>query len=211
MHCLEGQAPHQDWHGTRADFLKIGEEMSRRAKARDLWEIKAMPDDQLVGFGIRMRRVLANAIDDGTPDFLLALVREWLDVAKKEWQWRERAAKLGADPVVRTGRTWTERVDRVKEMSSLSLLIAFENDKAQPVGLKGWRCCCPFHDDRDPSLDIDTVKNVWICRACGVGGDAFTYVQLRYGYTFAEALHHLDQRCGIDPPERVIRGISSDD
>jgi DNA primase len=31
---------------------------------------------------------------------------------------------------------------------------------------------CPFHDDRNPSLNIDPVANVWHCKgACGEGGD----------------------------------------
>ena len=31
---------------------------------------------------------------------------------------------------------------------------------------------CPFHDDRNPSLNIDPAKNVWHCKgACGEGGD----------------------------------------
>jgi hypothetical protein len=213
MWCLEGQSPHQDWHPTRADLLSIGEELSRRTKARDEWGIKALSDDQLVGFGIRMRRVLAMADQDGVPDFLCDLVREWLEVAKKEWQWRRRAAEAGADPVLRSGGTWPERVERVKAIVELGYLIADENDKATLVAGRGWKCCCPFHADREPSLDIDIRKRVWLCRACGVGGDCFTYVQLRLGLTFVQAVEHLEERFGIRPPEpvRVIRGISSDD
>ena len=47
---------------------------------------------------------------------------------------------------------------------------------AEYYGLKVKRngtACCPFHDDRHPSMKID--KN-YHCFACGVGGDAVDYV-----------------------------------
>ncbi len=47
---------------------------------------------------------------------------------------------------------------------------------AEYYGLKVRRngtACCPFHDDKNPSMKID--KN-YHCFACGVGGDAVDYV-----------------------------------
>jgi len=41
---------------------------------------------------------------------------------------------------------------------------------------------CPFHDDRNPSLNIDPAKNVWHCKgACGEGGDVILWVQRAEG------------------------------
>lgn len=37
--------------------------------------------------------------------------------------------------------------------------------------------CCPFHDDRHPSMKVD--KN-YHCFACGVGGDAIDYTARMY-------------------------------
>ena len=44
--------------------------------------------------------------------------------------------------------------------------------------------CCPFHDDRHPSMKID--KN-YHCFACGAGGDAIDYVSRMYGLSQYEA------------------------
>ena len=44
--------------------------------------------------------------------------------------------------------------------------------------------CCPFHDDKHPSMKID--KN-YHCFACGVGGDAIDYVSRMFGLTQYEA------------------------
>ncbi len=48
--------------------------------------------------------------------------------------------------------------------------------------------CCPFHDDKHPSMKID--KN-YHCFACGVGGDAIDYVSRMFGLTQYEAVRKL--------------------
>jgi DNA primase catalytic core len=48
---------------------------------------------------------------------------------------------------------------------------------------------CPFHDDRNPSLNIDPVKNVWHCKgACGEGGDVIRWVARTEGVSDGHAL-----------------------
>ena len=51
---------------------------------------------------------------------------------------------------------------------------------------------CPFHDDRNPSLNIDPVKNVWSCKgACGEGGDVIRWVERAEGVSFTHAVEML--------------------
>ncbi len=51
---------------------------------------------------------------------------------------------------------------------------------------------CPFHDDRNPSLNIDPAKNVWSCKgACGEGGDVILWVMRAEGVSFHHALELL--------------------
>jgi len=50
----------------------------------------------------------------------------------------------------------------------------------------------PFHDDRNPSLNIDPAKNVWHCKgACGEGGDVIQWVMRAEGVSFNHALEML--------------------
>jgi hypothetical protein len=49
---------------------------------------------------------------------------------------------------------------------------------------KNGLACCPFHDDRHPSMKID--KN-YHCFACGVGGDAIDYVSRMFGLSRYDA------------------------
>lgn len=212
LHCFTGQGPHQAWHGTRADYLKIGDEVTKRVRQRNRDEVRFMSDEILVGYGQRLRRQLAVAAADDWDEIATGLVTEWLEDVEKEYRWRQRAASMGAEKVSRQGASWADRVDVVKRDTDLSMLIAWECHNARPIGTRGWKCACPFHDDKTPSLDIDTRKNVWLCRACGVGGDAITYAELKYGLSFVEAVKHLEDRLGIKQPGpvRFVRGISSD-
>jgi DNA primase catalytic core len=51
---------------------------------------------------------------------------------------------------------------------------------------------CPFHDDRNPSLNIDAAKNEWHCKgACGEGGDVIKWVMRAEGVSFHHALELL--------------------
>lgn len=58
---------------------------------------------------------------------------------------------------------------------------------AEYYGLKVRRngtACCPFHDDKHPSMKID--KN-YHCFACGVGGDAVDYISQMFGLSQYDA------------------------
>ena len=55
--------------------------------------------------------------------------------------------------------------------------------------------CCPFHNDRHPSMKID--KN-YHCFACGVGGDAIDFTARLFGLTQFEAAKKLIEDFGLD-------------
>lgn len=55
--------------------------------------------------------------------------------------------------------------------------------------------CCPFHNDRHPSMKID--KN-YHCFACGVGGDAIDFTARLFGLTQYEAAKKLIEDFGLD-------------
>ena len=57
---------------------------------------------------------------------------------------------------------------------------------------------CPFHDDQQPSLRINTKKQVWRCDPCDIGGDVFAFVQRHRDCDFKGALSWLALRVGMD-------------
>ncbi len=57
---------------------------------------------------------------------------------------------------------------------------------------------CPFHEDKKPSLSIDSTRGLYFCHGCGKKGDPFHF----YG-----KLHGLDTK--TDYP-KILRGIAED-
>ena len=84
-------------------------------------------------------------------------------------------------------------VERLKKEISVQRLaeargIKLTRHGADLVGL------CPFHDDRNPSLVITPVKNLWHCLgACNAGGTAIDWVMKAQGVSFRHAVELLKE------------------
>ena len=63
-------------------------------------------------------------------------------------------------------------------------------------------CCCPFHHDRHPSMQV--FKDGYKCHTCGEYGDIFSFVMKYEGCSFKEAFkilggeyEHSDRRSSM--------------
>ncbi len=63
---------------------------------------------------------------------------------------------------------------------------------------------CPFHDDHSPSMNVNPVKQIFKCFACGAGGDVFKFLQMRENLTFPQAIERLAERAGIRLEKRQM-------
>lgn len=61
---------------------------------------------------------------------------------------------------------------------------------------KDYRCLCPFHDDHDPSMTINTQKQIFKCFVCGQGGNVFTFVQKIENISYFEAVSKVATMVG---------------
>ena len=181
------------WSGLSFEDDRATYVFSERFRIVERDALREMEDGLLVEHLARLRRILVMARDDNLPDWFVLLTTQRHAIAHEEFRWRNRAGELGADRV-QAEAAWRERCERVRAGVDLGKLIAFECDKPRLLAGNKWQCCCPFHSDRSPSLSIDVEKALWFCHGCGVGGDAFTYVELRYGLDFASAVRHLEER-----------------
>ena len=72
----------------------------------------------------------------------------------------------------------------VKEYLTARQVAEYYGLQAKRNGL----ACCPFHDDKHPSMKID--KNYY-CFACGAGGDAVDYASRMFGLSQYDAALQL--------------------
>ena len=90
-----------------------------------------------------------------------------------------------------------DELERLKaEVSLVGLVeaagVVLKRHGADVVG------CCPFHEDREPSLVVSPRKNLWRCHGeCGVGGSVVDWVMRVEGISFRHAVELLrDGRAG---------------
>ncbi|MFZ1940085.1 MAG: CHC2 zinc finger domain-containing protein [Terracidiphilus sp.] len=84
-----------------------------------------------------------------------------------------------------------ELKERLKREVSIQRLAEARGIKLHRSG-KELIGLCPFHDDRNPSLNIDPKKNEWHCKgACGEGGDVIQWVMKSEGVGFLQAVEML--------------------
>ena len=73
-------------------------------------------------------------------------------------------------------------------------------DAAEQYGLKVNRngmTCCPFHDDRHPSLKLN--EDYFYCFGCGATGDVIDFTARLFGLSSYEAAQKLVADFGLDP------------
>lgn len=95
-------------------------------------------------------------------------------------------------------------IARVREATDL---VAVVQDVAplKPKGRDLW-CCCPFHQEKTPSMKVDPSTQLWHCFGCGEGGDVFGFVMKSEDLSFPEAVRLLADRAHIDIVEEEGRG-----
>ena len=104
-----------------------------------------------------------------------------------------------------------EVIERLKEEVALQRLVELAGVELRRQG-KDLVGCCPFHEDRSPSLVVSPEKNLWHCMgACQVGGSVIDWTMRAEGVSFRHAVELL--RDGIAPSSlggrRAVRSTVS--
>ena len=60
-----------------------------------------------------------------------------------------------------------------------------------------YKALCPFHDDHNPSLELNPDRESYKCWVCNAGGDVFDFVKEFEHVDFGEAVRILADRAGI--------------
>ncbi len=62
---------------------------------------------------------------------------------------------------------------------------------------------CPFHDDHNPSMQVNPERQTYKCWVCGEGGDCYSYVMKRENVNFREAIEQLAERAHVELPKTL--------
>lgn len=85
----------------------------------------------------------------------------------------------------------TDELERLRREVSIEALVQARGVSLEKRGadLHG---CCPFHDDKGPSLVVSPAKNLWHCLgACQAGGSVIDWVMKAEGVSFRQAVEIL--------------------
>lgn len=58
--------------------------------------------------------------------------------------------------------------------------------------------CCPFHNEKTPSFNVNPERGIYKCFGCGKGGDTVQFVMEIEGLTFSQAIEYLAKRYSIN-------------
>ena len=78
-------------------------------------------------------------------------------------------------------------VDAIKRSHPLAQVVAMNGVRLVRAGPSSLKGCCPFHDDRRPSLVIDERDQHFHCYGCRAHGDVISWVMRRDGLSFTAA------------------------
>lgn len=58
--------------------------------------------------------------------------------------------------------------------------------------------CCPFHQEKTPSFQVNPARGCYYCFGCHEGGNASTFLMKMEGLSFPESIERLAERLGIE-------------
>jgi len=80
--------------------------------------------------------------------------------------------------------------DSIKSTVDIVSLFSDFGVKLEKKG-SNYMGCCPWHDDKTPSLSVDRTKGLYNCFGCGESGDVFSLVMKMKGVDFKQASLYL--------------------
>jgi DNA primase len=98
----------------------------------------------------------------------------------------------------------------IKQAVDIVALVGEYGLSLQRTGSK-YKALCPFHDDHNPSLELNPDRQSFKCWSCGAGGDIFDFVKDFERVDFPEALRMLADRAGVtlgEPDAPSAPGLS---
>jgi len=96
-------------------------------------------------------------------------------------------------------------LNQLKQEIKLVDLAIKDGIKLKKMASGEYVCLCPFHDDKTPSLHINSNKNVFHCKGCGASGSNIDWIKNKDNVTESQAIKVLNDMA----PTLFVNGNSS--
>lgn len=100
------------------------------------------------------------------------------------------------------GRIPAETIEQIREHNDIVTVVG-EYVKLKQAGDNHFGLC-PFHGEKTPSFSVNSSKQFFYCFGCGAGGNVFNFLMRIEGLGFADAVHRLAGRVGIEIEEEQL-------
>lgn len=89
-------------------------------------------------------------------------------------------------------------LDELRARTTLSTLVM----RTVPLKKAGreWKACCPVHNEKSPSFNVNDEKGFAHCFGCGYHKDAIGWLIDQHGMSFIDAVKELAAAAGMDVP-----------
>ena len=95
-----------------------------------------------------------------------------------------------------------ETIERIKQAADIVEVVG------DYVSLKkrgsNYQACCPFHNEKTPSFNVNPARQIFKCFGCGAAGDPIKFVMDIDGIGYGEALRYLANKYHIEIQEEEI-------
>lgn len=95
-----------------------------------------------------------------------------------------------------------ETIERIKQTADIVEVVGdFVSLKKKGAN---YSACCPFHNEKTPSFNVNPVRQIYKCFGCGAAGDSIKFIMDIDGVGYGEALRYLADKYSIEIEEEEV-------
>jgi DNA primase len=100
------------------------------------------------------------------------------------------------------GRIPEEKIQEIKDrIDIVEVVSSYLPLKRSGVNNQG---LCPFHQEKSPSFNVNSARQIFHCFGCGVGGNVFSFLMRMEGLSFPDAVRRLGEKVGVEVEEEEV-------